>query len=155
MSQVYTFLSALTPFAFLMISWVSDKCLLAEVIKRFFMIFCPCITYFTIWPTFLNMHQYQSYLLITSSFFHLTSDFKQPVLCHIYNHFLHGIIPCFRNSESPLSISSIEYWPPNILYTYSGVTHPKSMEHDLASFSSNSRNRSSIRLDPFIATLVA
>lgn len=45
--------------------------------------------------------------------------------------------PCFLNSESPFSISSIEYRPPNILYTYSGVTQPKSIEHERASSSRN------------------
>ena len=52
--------------------------------------------------------------------------------------------PCFLISVSPLSMSSIEYCPPHDLYTYSGVTHPKSIDPDRASSSRNSRKRETI-----------
>lgn len=45
--------------------------------------------------------------------------------------------PCLRISLSPDSISSSGTCPPHILYTYSDVIHPKSIEHERASFSMN------------------
>ena len=52
-----------------------------------------------------------------------------------------NIKPWLRSSVSPVAISSIATAPPHALYTYSGVIHPKSMEHDRASFSMNSLKR--------------
>lgn len=48
--------------------------------------------------------------------------------------------PCRFISSSPIAISSIATLPPHILYTYSGVTHPKSIEQDRASSSRKSRS---------------
>lgn len=53
------------------------------------------------------------------------------------------MLPLFRISASPFSISSIEKFPPHILYTYSGVINSGSKEHDFPSLSINDCSLSS------------
>ena len=69
---------------------------------------------------------------------------------HSFNEALYAHNSSFKQTLRASLISSSEYSPPNILCTYSGVTHPKSMEHDLASSSKKLRKRSTNSILPLL-----
>ena len=96
-----------------------EPCKLYVIFSHFFFTFTNfdlfLIRFFVRFVSFKHCTQYH----LTSYLIHLTSYISH-----------HGNNPCFRSSFNPASMSSIATLPPHILYMYSGVMHPGSMEPD-------------------------